>query len=160
MRSHYGNPLCRASTIDSVRLRRITLGVLVSQEYRWNDRAGAWLHFDGKRYRDAVLSADLNALRNPTPLTSHPVASPERRAKALEQAVETALMSGSTPYQRTEHSVVLGERRPVWHWWHILLCILTAGFWLIPYVIVVLTRGETRYRLEVDRWGHVWPIMR
>lgn len=131
--------------------------VTVSDAYKWDPKAGAWLRFDGRRHRRAIRSADLAALRSASPLESQPIASEALRKKALDQAVEDALLAGSTVMQRAEYSAILGQKKPIRHGTHIFLSIITAGLWLTPYLIIAVARGDIRYRLEVDHWGHVWP---
>ncbi|KRC59787.1 MULTISPECIES: hypothetical protein [unclassified Nocardioides] len=126
-------------------------------DYRWEPRRKVWTRPDRKGPRRAVLSANLAALRDPAPVESHPLATTATRAKALDQAIEEAVLSGSVVLQKSERSAILSQKKPITHWWHIALCIFTAGLWLTPYLIIAVTRGDIRYRLEVDQWGHVWP---
>ena len=125
----------------------------------WNERGTIWTRYDGKAYRKAVVSGDLNALRNPSPLENSPDASPERRATALNQAVEDCIMAGGTVMQRTDYSAIIGQKKPIPHGAHIFLCIITLGLWLTPYLIIALVRKDIRYRVEADRWAHVWPTL-
>lgn len=126
-------------------------------EYRWDAKKSVWTRPDGKGPRRAVLSANLAALRNPNPIESHPEATSATRAKALDQAIEEAVLSGSAVMQKGETSAILSQKKPIPHGLHIFLSIITLGLWLTPYLIFAITRGDIRYRLEVDRWGHVWP---
>jgi len=128
--------------------------------YQWNEKQRVWMRADPAadgRPRKAVLSADVAALNDPAPMDSRPDASPARRAKALDQAIEHATLAGSTIVQRSEWSAVLSKMRPIAHAVHLVACFLTAGLWILPYIYFLLSRRDERFRLEVDRWGHVWP---
>lgn len=127
--------------------------------YVWNERARVWMRFDGKRARRAIVSANPASLQAPHPVESQPPAADAVREKALHQAVEEALLSGSTVMQRNQMSAILSQRKPINHPMHIVLSVITVGMWLTPYLIIALTRGDIRYRLEADHWGHVWPVV-
>lgn len=128
-------------------------------DYRWNDKKGVWTRPDPKGPRKAVLSANLAALTDPSPIESQPEVSTRIRAKALDQAIEEAILAGSSVMQKGETSAILSQKKPIRHGYHIFLSIITLGAWLTPYLIIAVVRGDIRYRLEVDRWGHVWPAI-
>jgi hypothetical protein len=37
------------------------------------------------------------------------------------------------------------QRKPFPHFWHIVVTVLTAGVWLIPYILIWGFRDKTRY---------------
>jgi len=131
----------------------------VSDTYTWDKRQSLWARHDGKRLRQAIISADLPALRDPAPIDSHADATPVRRARALDQAIEECLMAGGTVLQKGQFSAIIGQKKPMQHAWHILLSVVTLGLWLTPYLIMAVVRKDMRYRIEVDQWGHVWPTV-
>lgn len=52
--------------------------------------------------------------------------------------------------------VVLAYRRPVAHFFHAFMTVVTAGLWAVVWLAVTLGRREERVRFEVDPWGNVW----
>ncbi|GAA4811773.1 hypothetical protein ACFQ0K_04245 [Nocardioides caeni] len=128
-------------------------------EYHWNEKKRVWTRYDSKGPRTAVLSANLPALTEPTPIESHPEIAMPTRTKALDQAIEEAILAGSAVMQKGETSAILSQKKPIRHGYHIFLSIITLGAWLTPYLIIAVARGDIRYRLTVDRWGHVWPAV-
>ena len=43
--------------------------------------------------------------------------------------------------------------KPVNHILHLILSLVTVGFWLIIWVALVIFGGEKREIVEVDAWG-------
>lgn len=128
-------------------------------DYLWDERQQVWTRFDGKRPRRAIVSANLSALSVPQAIESQPPAADATREKALEKAIEEAVMAGSAVMQKGQLSAILSQKKPLNHGLHIFLSVVTLGTWLTPYLIIAVTRGDIRYRLEADNWGHVWPVM-
>ena len=94
------------------------------------------------------------------PGCGHPITTPlpdgevslEERRKVLANGVNHRLqMSGGwrVESEGDVYAVMVGGK-PVNHILHLLLSVLTFGLWLIVWVFA---KGETRYRLTVNRQG-------
>jgi hypothetical protein len=50
---------------------------------------------------------------------------------------------------RMDDSVVMGRKKKVSHLWHLFLSIISAGLWVIIWIIMVIARKEERRIVEV-----------
>jgi hypothetical protein len=80
------------------------------------------------------------------------VTTDDRRA-ALDRAVAQQLAVGATLESTTGTTAVLLVGKPVNHLLHLILSVLTAGLWLIVWVILILTNKRRRLVLTVGENG-------
>ena len=112
----------------------------------------------GKRWTSAAYSLDPDRLRVAERFDDQNQVDATTRRRALSLAVEDQVAT-----QRAEvvfdgpSGIVLAYRRRVSHFVHAVLTVLTAGLWAPFWLASALGRREDRVRLEVDRWGNVWP---
>lgn len=78
----------------------------------------------------------------------------ERRA-ILAQQIQMAVARGGRVESQGDSMAVVVYGKPVNHILHLLLTILTAGFWIIVWIILVVSGGEKRWMITVDESGNV-----
>jgi hypothetical protein len=79
----------------------------------------------------------------------------EGRRAALDRAVAQQLAAGAVLESTTGTTAVLVMGKPVNHILHLILSVLTAGLWLIVWVILILTNHRRRIVLTVGEDGQV-----
>lgn len=122
---------------------------------QWNERRGEWQRWTGSNWKPAVYSRDPYALRRADAFEGAPI-SGDQRVTLLKQAVAAEALNGASVVLRDRHNAVLGYQRPVNHFAHALLSLLTAGIWVPVWIVMAVSRKEDRVRLDVDGWGNVW----
>ena len=80
--------------------------------------------------------------------------SDERKA-LLAQAVANAVRQGARIEAQSDYQAIVVQGKPVNHILHLILTLVTLGFWVIVWIILVLTGGEKRRTITVDEWGNV-----
>ena len=125
-------------------------------DLRWKESASRWVRWTGRRWAQAPYSAAPDALRQPAPLEAGPALAEAGRTRILGKAVTEELLAGSTVLQQDAYFAVLSSRRPVSHWLHAMLTVLTLGLWSTVWIVMSIARKEDRVRLDVDPRGHVW----
>ncbi|MBW3612641.1 MAG: hypothetical protein KY392_02130 [Chloroflexi bacterium] len=78
----------------------------------------------------------------------------EARA-ALDRAVAIELASGAELESQAGTNAVLLKGKKVNHVLHAILSLITAGFWLIVWLLLVLTNRRKRIVLSVNERGEV-----
>ena len=86
---------------------------------------------------------------------SAPSLSARERIAALDEEVAEWVRHGWRVESRSDFQAVLVSGKPVSHLLHAILTVLTAGLWLIGWLIVAFTGGEERELLSVDPYGNV-----
>ena len=124
-------------------------------ELQWQAMRREWRRWSGKDWVPALYSRDAAALKREDAFEQPRVES-ARRQKLLMQAVSAETLRGGTPVLQDNFATVMAYKRPVQHWFYLLLTLLTAGLGGILWIIAVLTRAEDRVRMDVDDWGNVW----
>jgi hypothetical protein len=81
--------------------------------------------------------------------------SPDERRLILAQQIQMAIARGGRVESQGDAMAVVVYGKPVNHILHLLLTLLTAGFWLIVWIILVLSGGEKRWMITVDESGNV-----
>lgn len=78
------------------------------------------------------------------------------RKRALDEAVArlVAQRHGRVAFHSDERAVVF-TGRPVNHLLHLVVTVLTAGAWVLPWVIITVTNHEDAHTLTVDSAGAV-----
>ena len=74
---------------------------------------------------------------------------------ALQQAVAAEIASGARLESQMGTMAVVVRGKPVNHILHLILSLLTAGIWLIVWLVLVLTNKRERVILTVDEAGTV-----
>jgi hypothetical protein len=78
----------------------------------------------------------------------------ERRA-AFDRAVATELSRGGRLESSAGLTAVIVYGKPVNHILHLVLSLLTAGIWLVVWLILILTNRKRRVVLTVDEAANV-----
>jgi hypothetical protein len=124
-------------------------------DMKWDGKK--WLRWSGRSWASAAYSFDAELLLDRARLDTRPPISQEKRARALELAVEDQVATNAaTVVFSGSQGVVLGYQRRVSHVFHALMTLFTAGLWAVIWLAVMLSSRERRVRLEADRWGNVW----
>ena len=79
----------------------------------------------------------------------------EKRKQILENYVAGKIYEGYKVESIVGTTAVIVRRGVVNHGLHFLLSILTVGFWLIIWLIMVLSRDEERTTIAVDENGDI-----
>lgn len=92
-------------------------------------------------------------------MTSSPleaVTSEERKSR-IALAVRQEVAAGGRVESQTDYTAILRFGKPVNHILHLILTIVTAGLWLIVWIIVsiVAASGRKTVSLTVDEYGQV-----
>lgn len=80
---------------------------------------------------------------------------PDRRRQQLAQLVSQEVARGSRVESQTDFQAVLVKGKPVNHVLHVILSVVTCGFWLLVWPVVAVFGGEKRKVIAVDDYGHV-----
>jgi hypothetical protein len=83
------------------------------------------------------------------------VATESVRRSALDARIARELAGGATLESQTGHNAVLVKGKKVNHILHLILSLITAGFWLIIWLLLVLTNKRQRIVLFVNEEGVV-----
>ena len=78
----------------------------------------------------------------------------EERSQTLQKHVIQEVANGWKLEVETEFEAVLSSGKRVNHILHLLLTLLTLGFWIIPWVIMTAGSGEKRETISVDECGN------
>ncbi len=82
--------------------------------------------------------------------------SPERRKELLAQSIANQLSAPGkwrVESQTDYYAIVVGGK-PVNHILHLILTVLTLGFWVIVWIVMAFAGGEKRYKISVDEYGN------
>lgn len=79
----------------------------------------------------------------------------QQRAQILDQALIAKAAQGGRLETRTATTGVVIMGKPVNHILHLLLSVLTCGFWLWVWLLIAAVGGEQRRILTVDEFGQV-----
>ena len=80
--------------------------------------------------------------------------SSEKRSQTLHKHVIQEVANGWKLEVETEFEAVLSRGKRVNHILHLLLTLLTLGFWIIPWVFMAAGSGEKRETISVDECGN------
>jgi hypothetical protein len=78
----------------------------------------------------------------------------EERSRILHKHVILEASYGWKLEVETEFEAVLSRGKRVNHILHLLLSLLTLGFWIIPWAIMTAGSGEKRETISVDECGN------
>lgn len=56
---------------------------------------------------------------------------------------------------QSDYNAVLVKGKKVNHVLHLILTLITLGFWLIPWIVLVIVGKEKRMMVSVDDYGNV-----
>jgi hypothetical protein len=79
----------------------------------------------------------------------------DERRLILAQQIQMAVARGGRVESQGDTMAVVVYGKPVNHILHLLLTILTAGLWIIVWIILVVSGGEKRWMINVDESGNV-----
>lgn len=79
----------------------------------------------------------------------------DERKAALAQAVANAVARGARVESQSDYQAVVVYGKRVNHVLHAILSIFTLLFWVIVWVLLVVTGGEKRNLIQVDEFGNV-----
>ena len=79
---------------------------------------------------------------------------PEERKAILAQQVQLAVARGARVESQSDAMAVVVFGKPVNHVLHLILSLVTAGLWLIPWIIIAAAGGEKRQMITVDDFGN------
>lgn len=82
-------------------------------------------------------------------------ATPDQRKRALSQAVNNRVAGGYRVQSQTDTDAILVKGKPTNHILHLILSLVTFGFWFLVWPIIWLINKETRLILSVDDYGNV-----
>lgn len=99
-------------------------------------------------------------MSNPIPATASAFApaSPDQRKAALFQAIQRDVVAGARVETQSDYNAVLRYGgKPVNHVLHLILTLITAGLWLVVWVILAIaaSAGQKTFTLTVDEYGQV-----
>ena len=104
-----------------------------------------------------MYSADPPRLLDPTPLDRDVPLGDAERTRLLAWAVEHQVThNGAAVVHEGPSGVVLAYRERVSSGFHAVMTVLTAGLWLVVFLLAALSAGRQRVRLACDPWGHDW----
>lgn len=78
------------------------------------------------------------------------MATDAERRSALDSRVARELASGGTLESQSGYTAVIVKGKKVNHILHLILSVITAGFWLIIWAILVFTNKRQRMVLHVN----------
>lgn len=93
--------------------------------------------------------SDLPPNPDPTPPTA------AERTAILTEAVREQVARGGVVERQTADEAVVVVGKPVNHFVHLFLAILTGGIWLAVWIFFALTQGPKRRSIRVDEQGQV-----
>jgi hypothetical protein len=79
----------------------------------------------------------------------------ERRRELLDAAVVRAVAKGAHVEWQSGSRAVVVFGGNINHLVHAVIALLTAGLWLIGWIIIMVRNRERRVVLEVDRFGEL-----
>lgn len=79
----------------------------------------------------------------------------DSRRELLAKQIEMAVQRGGRVESQTDTMAVIVKGKPVNHILHLILSIITLGFWLIIWIILVITGGEKRETITIDDYARV-----
>ena len=65
-----------------------------------------------------------------------------------EARLSVVLSRGGRVVHESDTAVYVVTGQPVNHVLHLLLTVVTAGFWIFPWIIMVATRSEQRFTIQ------------
>jgi hypothetical protein len=80
------------------------------------------------------------------------------RRVALDRALAPYLAGGATLESSTGTTAVVLVGKPVNHLLHLILSVLTAGLWLIVWVVLILSNKRQRLVFSVGENGEVQQV--
>jgi len=127
----------------------------IAGDMRWDGTS--WKRWSGRRWTRAAYSLHPELLTDPGSFQQRPPITEKRRHRALSLAVEDQVAANAaTVVLDGPSGVVLAYRRPVSHFLHAVMTLLTGGLWAVVWLALALGAREDRVRLEADLWGNVW----
>ena len=80
---------------------------------------------------------------------------PDERKAMLARHIASRLAQGRRVESQADYQAVLVRGRRPNHVLHLVLTIVTFGFWAIVWLALWIFGGEKREMIETDEWGNV-----
>ncbi len=81
--------------------------------------------------------------------------SPEQRSEKLAEILVSDARLGWRAVSQTQTQAQLVKGKPTNHVLHLILSLITVGFWLPVWIAVVIFAGEKQRFVSVDEYGGV-----
>ncbi len=78
----------------------------------------------------------------------------EERKELLARQVASLITQGRRIESQSDFQAVLVQGHRVNHVLHLILTLLTLGFWAVAWLALVFLGGEKREVVQVDEWGN------
>jgi hypothetical protein len=78
----------------------------------------------------------------------------DERKEALATSVANSIAQGRRVESQSDYQAVLVKGKPVNHILHLILTLVTVGFWSLIWIALVIFGGEKREVARVDEWGN------
>ena len=103
-----------------------------------------------------MTSEEITPPADSTPTAESAVRSPEERKAILASAVASSVGRNTRVESQSDYQAVLVSGKRVNHTLHLLLTIITFGFWgLLVWLPLGIFGGESRKSLSVDDYGNI-----
>jgi hypothetical protein len=106
-------------------------------------------------------TTDVGPVMPEAPTAPAPAAPPEitrksadERKEALGRAIHTQVAQGARVESQGDYQGILVKGHRPNHMLHLILTIVTLGFWGIVWIGVIAFGGEKRMSASVDEWGN------
>jgi hypothetical protein len=77
------------------------------------------------------------------------------KRKSLAMAIQREVASGNRVESQMDANAIMVSGKPVHHVLHLILTVLTGGFWVLVWLPLTFLGGERRIALTVDDYGNV-----
>ena len=78
----------------------------------------------------------------------------DERKGILAQQITNRVAMGMRVETQSDYQAVLVKGRPINHVLHLILTLVTVGFWGVVWVILFFMGGERREIINIDEWGN------
>lgn len=79
----------------------------------------------------------------------------DERKAVLARTIQTQIVGGARIESQTDFQAVMLKGKPINHVLHLILTLVTFGFWGIVWLVLALTGGVKRSIVSVDEFGFV-----
>lgn len=100
-----------------------------------------------------MSDAQINTLEQPAvPVTTK---SADERRQLLAQTLQGQVARGARIESQSDYQAVTVRGKSVNHVLHLILTLVTLGFWAIVWIALAIFGGEKRFMTNVDEYGNV-----
>lgn len=79
----------------------------------------------------------------------------EERKRKMASAIAAAVARKGRVESQTDDMAVIVWGRPVNHLLHLVLTLVTVGFWVPVWIVLAVFGGEKRYVITIDEFGNI-----